>query len=31
VLTSDRVSAAFDHPLVIERVAGRWSARPAGG
>jgi len=27
VLTSELVSAAFDHPLVIERVAGRWSAR----
>jgi len=31
VLTSELVSAAFDHPLVIERVAGRWSARTRRG
>ncbi|WP_233570627.1 ABC transporter ATP-binding protein [Frigoribacterium sp. PhB24] len=27
VLTSDLVSGAFDHPLVIDRVEGRWTAR----
>ena len=27
VLTSEPVSAAFDHPLDVERVDGRWSAR----
>jgi len=27
VLTSGLVSGAFDHPLVIDRVEGRWSAR----
>jgi len=27
VLTSELVSAAFDHPLTIERVDGRWLAR----
>jgi len=30
VLTSELVSGAFDHPLSIERVDGRWSARAAG-
>jgi len=29
VLTSELVSAAFDHPLVIDRVDGRWTARTA--
>ena len=27
VLTSDLVSGAFDHPLVVDRADGRWSAR----
>jgi len=27
VLTSELVSGAFDHPLVIDRVLGRWHAR----
>lgn len=27
VLTSELVSGAFDHPLVIDRTGGRWSAR----
>ncbi|NII52226.1 ATP-binding cassette domain-containing protein [Frigoribacterium endophyticum] len=27
VLTSELVSAAFDHPLAIDRVDGRWRAR----
>ena len=27
VLTSEHVSACFDHPVRIERVDGRWSAR----
>ena len=31
VLTSERVSAAFDHPLVVDRVDGRWSARTRRG
>ena len=29
VLTSELVSHAFDHPLVVERAGGRWSARSA--
>ncbi|KQO82016.1 ABC transporter ATP-binding protein [Frigoribacterium sp. Leaf263] len=31
VLTSEPVSAAFDHPLDVERVDGRWSARTRRG
>jgi iron complex transport system ATP-binding protein len=31
VLTSELVSAAFDHPLVIDRVDGRWLARTRRG
>jgi iron complex transport system ATP-binding protein len=31
VLTSERVSAAFEHPLVIDRVDGRWLARTGRG
>jgi iron complex transport system ATP-binding protein len=27
VLTTDLVSACFDHPIAIERTAGRWNAR----
>ncbi|WP_277960098.1 ABC transporter ATP-binding protein [Frigoribacterium faeni] len=27
VLTSELVSGAFDHPLVVDRADGRWSAR----
>ncbi|MFC7328752.1 ABC transporter ATP-binding protein [Marinactinospora rubrisoli] len=29
VLTTDAVSACFDHPIGIERRAGRWTARTA--
>ncbi|HET6152721.1 MAG TPA: ATP-binding cassette domain-containing protein [Marmoricola sp.] len=29
VLTSAHVTAAFDHPIEVERIAGRWIARAA--
>lgn len=27
VLTTERISACFDHPITIERAGGRWTAR----
>ncbi|WP_205446812.1 hypothetical protein [Candidatus Frankia alpina] len=27
VLTTERVSACFDHPIAVRREDGRWSAR----
>jgi iron complex transport system ATP-binding protein len=29
VLTTDQVSKCFDHPVRIDRIDGRWSARAA--